>query len=90
VLERAGVLEEYRASGGVGMFLGLSKNGTLVPISLTRNRSTGAIACDHTLPPVFYLSTWGGEARLRANARLEEEFFGDLAVEPLTQQRVSA
>lgn len=90
VLEQAGVLEEYRASGGVGMFLGLSKNGTLVPISLTRNRSTGAIACDHTLPPVFYLSTWGGEARLRANARLEEEFFSDLGVEPLRQQRVSA
>lgn len=75
VLERAGVLEEYRARGGVGMFLGLSKNGTLVPISMTLNRETGAIACDHTLPPVFYLSTWGGDARLRANARLEQEFF---------------
>jgi hypothetical protein len=78
VLERAGVLEDYRACGGVGMFLGLSKNGTLVPISLTRNRATGAIACDHTLPPVFYLSTWGGDARLRANARLEQEFFADV------------
>jgi hypothetical protein len=79
VLEQAGMLEDYRASGGVGMFLGLSKNGTLVPISLTRNRTSGAIACDHTLPPVFYLSTWGGDARLRANARLEQEFFADLA-----------
>lgn len=76
-LERAGVLEDYRTRGGVGMFLGLSKNGTLVPISLTRNRTTGAIACDHTLPPVFYLSTWGGDARLRANARLEQELFAD-------------
>ncbi|MFI5036902.1 MAG: hypothetical protein ACHP93_00290 [Solirubrobacterales bacterium] len=76
-LERAGMLEDYRTRGGVGMFLGLSKNGTLVPISLTRNRATGAIACDHTLPPVFYLSTWGGDARLRANARLERELFAD-------------
>jgi hypothetical protein len=75
VLEHAGLLEDYRASGGVGMFLGLSRNGTLVPISLTRNRATGAIACDHTLPPVFYVSTWGGEARMRAIARLEQEFF---------------
>ncbi len=77
VLEQAGMLEEYRACGGVGMFLGYSKNGTLVPISLTRNRATGAIACDHTLPPVFYLSTWGGDARLRANERLEQEFFAE-------------
>lgn len=79
VLEQAGMLEDYRALGGVGMFLGLSKNGTLVPISLTRNRASGAIACDHTLPPGFYLSTWGGDARLRANARLEQEFFSDLS-----------
>ena len=78
-LERAGLLDEYRHRGGVGMFLGLSANGTLVPISLTRNRATGAIACDHTLPPVFYLSTWGGDARRRANERLVQEFFPDLA-----------
>lgn len=76
-LEEAGLLGSYRERGGVGMFLGLSTNGTLVPISLTRNRRTGAIACDHTLPPPFYLSTWGGEARLRANARLQREFFPD-------------
>ena len=62
----AGLLESYRERGGVGMFLGLSQNGTVVPISLTRNRRTGAIACDHTLPPVFYLSTW---AATRASAR---------------------
>jgi hypothetical protein len=76
-LEQAGLLEAYRERGGVGMFLGISTNGTVVPISLTRNRRTGAIACDHTLPPVFYLSTWGGEARLRANDRLVREFFPD-------------
>lgn len=79
VLDQAGALEDYRAHGGVGMFLGLSTNGTLVPISMTRNRDTGAIACDHTLPPVYYVSTWGGDARLRANARLEQELFADLA-----------
>jgi hypothetical protein len=76
-LEQAGLLEAYRERGGVGMFLGISTNGTVVPISLTRNRRTGAIACDHTLPPFFYLSTWGGEARLRANDRLVREFFPD-------------
>lgn len=81
-LSQAGELDAYRAAGGVGMFLGLSKNGTVVPISLTRNKASGAIACDHTLPPMFYLSTWGGEARLAANARLEEEFFSDLAEQP--------
>src|SRR3954452_14295303 len=46
-LEAAGELERYRERGGLGMFLGYSKNGTLVPLSLTRNKRTGAIACDH-------------------------------------------
>lgn len=75
VLEEAGVIDEFRAGGGMGMLLGYSKNGTVVPLSLTRNRNSGAIACDHTLPPVFYVTSWGGEKRLEANARLEEEFF---------------
>jgi hypothetical protein len=75
VLDAAGALEEFREHGGMGMLLGYAKEGTLVPISLTRNKVSGAIACDHTLPPVFYVTTWGGEARLKANARLEEEFF---------------
>ena len=78
-LESAGLLGDFQRRGGTGMFLGLSSNGTVVPLSLTRNLRTGAIACDHTLPPVFYLSTWGGEARLRANARLAREFFPDIA-----------
>jgi hypothetical protein len=79
VLEQANALEDYRASGGVGMLLGLSENGTLVPISMTLNRDTGAIACDHTLPPIYYVSTWGGDARLRANERLRRELFGELS-----------
>jgi hypothetical protein len=78
VLEQAGRLDEFRERfGGLGMFLGLSTNGTLVPLSFTRNRASGAIACDHTLPPIFYVSTWGGDARLSANAALEKEFFSD-------------
>jgi hypothetical protein len=88
-LERAGLLDAYRERGGVGMFLGISTNGTVVPLSLTRNRRTGAIACDHTLPPAFYLSTWGGEARLRANDRLLQEFFPD-RVNPQTEVAASA
>jgi hypothetical protein len=80
VLEADGRLEEFRERfGGLGMFLGLSTNGTLVPLSLTRNRASGAIACDHTLPPIFYVSTWGGESRLKANAALAAEFFPELA-----------
>lgn len=75
VLEDAGELDSFRAAGGMGMFLGYAKKGTLIPLSFTRNKISGAIACDHTLPPVFYVTTWGGQARLEANARLEEEFF---------------
>ena len=41
------------------------RTAPLVPLSLTRNRRSGAIACDHTLPPIFYLTTWGGEARMQ-------------------------
>jgi hypothetical protein len=83
VLEAAGALEEFREQGGMGMLLGYAKEGTLVPLSLTRNKVSGAIACDHTLPPVFYVTTWGGEARLKANARLEEEFFSTPAPAPI-------
>ncbi len=88
VLEQAGALAEYRAHGGVGMLLGLSENGTLVPISMTRNRDTGAIACDHTLPPVYYVSTWGGDARLRANARLKQELFSDPTIPVASRQGI--
>ncbi len=76
VLDKAGVREAFDDAGGMGMLLGYAKDGTLVPLSLTRNTSSGGIACDHTLPPVFYVSTWGGQARLDANARLERELFG--------------
>jgi hypothetical protein len=31
---------------------------------------------------VFYVSTWGGESRLKANAALEREFFADVAAPP--------
>jgi hypothetical protein len=79
VLERAGELQAFRERGGLGMFLGYSKDGTLVPLSMTRNRASGGIACDHTLPPVFYLTTWGGPKRLEANARLEQELFDGAA-----------
>ena len=79
LLQDAGLLDGFCAAGGLGMFLGYAKDGTLVPLSLTRNRASGAIACDHTLPPVFYLTTWGGQKRLEATARLERELFGGAA-----------
>lgn len=74
-LERADKLEEFAEAGGIGMFLGYAANGSLVPLSLTFHRHSGAIACDHTLPPTYYVSTWGGEARLNGNKRLAAEFF---------------
>jgi hypothetical protein len=77
VLEEAGTLDEFRRMGGVGTFMGLSRNGSLVPLSLTHNKITGAIACDHTLPPVYYVSTWGGEARMKGNVRLGAALFHD-------------
>lgn len=79
LLEEHGELARFRAAGGLGMFLGYAKDGTLVPLSLTRNRASGGIACDHTLPPVFYVTTWGGRHRLEANARLERELFDGAA-----------
>ena len=92
VLEEAGELERFRAHGGMGMFLGYAKDGTLVPLSLTRNTATGGIACDHTLPPMFYVTTWGGAKRLEACERLEGELFDADAVtsERLRAQTVSA
>ncbi|WP_026909673.1 hypothetical protein [Patulibacter minatonensis] len=75
VLEADGTLQRVRDAGGLGLLIGYSKDGTVVPVSLTRNTASGGIACDHTLPPVFYLSTWGGQKRLEANARLEQELF---------------
>lgn len=69
------LLDEFIAQGGLGMILGLSRDSGLVPISMTMNLDTGAIACDHTLPPMYYFTTWGGQRRIEANARLYETFF---------------
>jgi hypothetical protein len=48
---------------------------------MTRNDSTGAIAVDHTLPPVYYVNKWGGPLRKQANERLEERLFSQMAQE---------
>ena len=77
LLEKHGLLDSFIAGGGMGMLLGLSRDAGLVPVSMTRNLVTGAIACDHTLPPVYYFTTWGGKKRLDANARLHEVVFAD-------------
>jgi hypothetical protein len=70
-----GLLDSFIAGGGLGMVLGLCRNAGLVPLSMTRNLQTGAIACDHTLPPVYYFTTWGGQRRLDANAALHAIVF---------------
>jgi len=78
VLEEAGALERFRELGGCGTLFGLAANGTVVPLSMTRNDASGAIAVDHTLPPMYYVSTWGGEMRKQGNARLAEALFADV------------
>jgi hypothetical protein len=80
----AGALERFRELGGCGTLFGLATNGSLVPLSMTRNDETGAIAVDHTLPPTYYISAWGGDLRKRGNARLEQELFAEA---PLAAQR---
>jgi hypothetical protein len=75
LLESAGLKESFIAEGGLGMLIGSSEDAGLIPISLTRNLESGAIACDHSLPPVYYLSTWGGKARIKAHNSLVEKFF---------------
>ena len=75
VLREAKVYDEFVESGGFGTLYGLATNGTVVPLSMTRNDRSGAIAVDHTLPPVFYINKWGGDLRKQGNARLEEALF---------------
>lgn len=77
VLREAGMLDAFYKAGGVGTLYGLATNGSLVPLSMTRNDHTGAIAVDHTLPPMYYVSKWGGEMRKQGNARLEEALFSE-------------
>jgi hypothetical protein len=75
ILEKHDLFKYFLSQGGRGMFLGLSQDCGLVPISLTRNSLTGAIACDHTLPPVYYFSNWGGKMRIDANTKLNSLVF---------------
>lgn len=70
-----GLLDSFIAQGGLGMILGLSRDAGLVPISMTRNLESGGIACDHTLPPMYYFTTWGGQKRIDTNTALHRTFF---------------
>jgi len=74
-----GLLDSFIAGGGLGMVLGLSRDAGLVPLSMTRNLESGAIACDHTLPPMYYFTTWGGQKRLDTNMALHHVVFEDAA-----------
>ncbi|WP_223694417.1 hypothetical protein [Leifsonia poae] len=70
-----GLLDSFIAQGGLGMVLGLSRDAGLVPLSMTRNLVSGGIACDHTLPPIYYFTTWGGQKRIETNEILHRTFF---------------
>lgn len=76
-LIKLGKLDEFIAAGGLGMIIGLSRDAGMVPISMTRNLVTGAIACDHTLPPIYYFTTWGGQRRIEANEALHKLLFAN-------------
>jgi hypothetical protein len=71
------LLDSFVDGGGLGMLIGLSRDAGLVPISMTRNLESGAIACDHTLPPLYYFTTWGGQKRLDTNAAIHDLLFAD-------------
>jgi len=73
-----GLLDSFIDRGGLGMILGLSRDAGLVPLSLTRNLVSGGIACDHTLPPMYYFTTWGGQKRLDTNTELHRIVFEEL------------
>ena len=75
LLEHAGLLDEFISHGGLGMLIGSSEDAGLIPISLTRNLDSGAIACDHSLPPIYYITTWGGQSRIGAHESLVKKFF---------------
>jgi len=87
LLEKNGLLESFIADGGLGMILGLCRNAGLVPISMTRNLESGGIACDHTLPPIYYFTTWGGQKRIDTNAALHATFFENATEEVLADVR---
>jgi hypothetical protein len=80
VLQDLGVYDEFNARGGLGTLFGLAADGTLVPLSMTRNDDTAAVAVDHTLPPTYYVNKWGGALRRQGNDRLAERLFPELDV----------
>ena len=81
VLQRAGAADALADAGGLATFYGLSQNGTVVPLSMTRNDATGAIAVDHTLPPLYYVNKWSSDLRKQGNARLAELMFAEVPEE---------
>ena len=75
VLKSAGVFDRFTELGGNGMVVGFSDRGSVVPLSITRNDRSKGLACDHTLPPMYYLPWWGGAVRKAANQRVRELLF---------------
>ncbi|MGH2869752.1 MAG: hypothetical protein ACRDNK_19565 [Solirubrobacteraceae bacterium] len=75
VLRTEGAFERFVAAGSHGMVIGFSDKGSVVPLSITRNDRSKGLACDHTLPPIYYLPWWGGEVRKAANQRVRALLF---------------
>ena len=71
LLRDSGGFDRFVSLGGAGMAVGFSGKGSVVPLSVTRDDRSKGLACDHTLPPMYYLPWWGGEARKAANERIQ-------------------
>jgi hypothetical protein len=79
VLRDNAAFDRFVDLGGCGMVVGFSPKGSVVPLSVTRNDRSGGLACDHTLPPVYYLPWWGGDVRRAANERIQAMLFSEPA-----------
>jgi len=56
------------ASGhrGNATLIGISTGAVLVPFTFVRDRHSGAVAIDHTMPPANYHSAWADKTRRQA------------------------
>ncbi|MEO8701406.1 MAG: hypothetical protein ABI867_15275 [Kofleriaceae bacterium] len=67
-LQRLGV--ELSAEPTFACVYAVCENATVIPLTIQRADTTGAIGIEHSLPPDYYASTMRGPARGRAMQRL--------------------
>jgi hypothetical protein len=72
-------LDDYLKQGGYGMIIGLSTNGTLIPLAIALDKD-GGLAVDHSLPPSYYIPWWGGDSRRNAALHLAARIFPEVTI----------